>query len=83
MVVLWQCICMLWQRIYLGDHHVTTVATASIQIATARRVFLNWGDYLEEIAADGHEVIFKAKFAYTRIYVAAVDAQNAAQIIDD
>jgi hypothetical protein len=67
----------------LGNDHVTTVAATSIQIATTRGVFLNGCDYFEKIAADGHEIIFKAKFADTRIYVTAVDAQNASQIIDD
>jgi hypothetical protein len=66
----------------LGNHHITAIAVASIEISTCRGIVLSRCNHLEEIAAHWHQIVLEAEFAYSRINVAAVDAKYCCKVVN-
>jgi hypothetical protein len=67
----------------LGDDHVAAIPVPTLQVAPAGGVVLNWRNDLEKVPAYRHEVVLQTKGFYARVNIAAVDAQDASQIINN
>ena len=67
----------------LANHHVTAVSASPVEVAASGGVLLDRRDHLEKVAADRHEGILEPERADPGIDEARLDAEHAAEVVDD
>ena len=73
---------LIGKGVRLGDHHITTVAAAPVQIAAAGGALSQRRDHYEEVAANRQQRVFQPEGTHARVYIASLQPKDVGKVLN-